>query len=173
MASKRQLGEDANQSSLHAKESKLELKHTENSQNGDIFSACKSGNLELLENLLKHGSSDPNEKDLAKNTPLHHACQNGHIEIVKTLLQNEATQPDLPNEHYFTPLHLACQNGHDEIVEEILKHEVDVNALTKDDKTPYQLSLEYIQLSRKYDHERTLLQLHSKGAIINTNGYQD
>ena len=30
MASKRQLGEDANQSSLHAKEPKLELKHTEN-----------------------------------------------------------------------------------------------------------------------------------------------
>ena len=168
MASKRQLGKDANLSSLHAKEPKLELEHTENSQKGDIFSACESGNLELLENLLKHGLSDPNQTDISKNTPLHHACQNGHLEIVKRLLQNEATQPDLSNENNFTPLHLACQNGHGKIVDEILKHEVNVNALTKDEKTPYQLSLEYIQLSRECVHESTLIQLYNKGAIINT-----
>ena len=94
---------------------------------GLLYLACKSGQFEIVHNLLSHGSIDLNKASEDGTTPLYIACQNGHLKIVKELLNqkiidiNKATNDDV------TPLDIACHQEHFEIVEELLRRGAKIN----------------------------------------------
>ena len=55
---------------------------------GDIFLACKRGDLSRVRYLVEEMSCDINIADKWNSTPLYYACLSGHEEIVKFLLQS-------------------------------------------------------------------------------------
>lgn len=75
----------------------------------DIFMAARSGNYQLLKQMVKLQSTiDPH--DGSGNTPLHLACQHGHFDCAELLVSSQA---DLQarNTTSCTPLILAVMNA--------------------------------------------------------------
>jgi serine/threonine protein kinase/ankyrin repeat protein len=72
-------------------------------------------------------------------TPLMFASQRGEEEMVRFLLDHEA-DPNATNASDLTALHFAAQYGNREVVELLLKAKADVNALTREAKTPLDLT---------------------------------
>ena len=91
----------------------------------DIFEACRVGDLDQVNNLIRvegldvnivNGSPPPYDV-----TPLGVAAENGHLEIVRLLLESGA------NVNSRCPLSRAARCGDIEIVEELLKAGANVN----------------------------------------------
>lgn len=67
--------------------------------------ACKQGNLQIVQLLLKQPNIDLNANDVLKfiyfnaemQNPLHYACQNGNIDIVKLLLNQKGIDKNHKN----------------------------------------------------------------------------
>jgi ankyrin repeat protein len=71
--------------------------------------------------------------------PLMFASDKGEVEMVKFLLE-KGGDAKASNASGQTALHFAAQNGHRPVVELLLKAEVNVNALTREAKTPLDLA---------------------------------
>ncbi|MBK2026882.1 ankyrin repeat domain-containing protein [Allofrancisella guangzhouensis] len=105
-----------------------------------LYIACQSGHTEIIDLLLKEGSSDINKaRNTGGSTPLYTACQNGHTEIVSLLLKNGADINKARNTGT-TPLFIACQNGHIEIVSLLLKNGADINKTKNTGTTPLSIA---------------------------------
>ena len=92
--------------------------------------ACKKGNLEIVENLLRKSGVDLNiQFGKSKNTLLHYASKGGNLEIVKYLLENHADiDINLLNDDGDSALAIASEKGNLEIVKLLLrKSGVNVN----------------------------------------------
>lgn len=72
-------------------------------------------------------------------TPLMFASLKGEPEMVKFLLV-KGDKVNATNAVGQTALHFAAQSGHDQVVELLLKAKADINALTKEAKTPLDLT---------------------------------
>jgi ankyrin repeat protein len=68
-------------------------------------------------------------------TPLMFASSQGDIEMVKFLMAQQA-DAKAANASGQTALHFAAQHGHRSVVELLLNANADVNALTREAKTP-------------------------------------
>ena len=107
----------------------------------DLINACKSGSIELINQLIENGA-DVNTKDDNGWTPLHWAAFRGHEGVVKLLINNKASV-DIKNNHAETPLHYAAYNGHEGVAELLLKHNsIDVNATNGYNETPLHFAAE-------------------------------
>ena len=89
--------------------------------------AARSGNIEIVKQLLKSAGIRVNQADCAGMIPLSIAAQRGHKEIVRLLLRKKA-DPNIPVEDGITPLHLACLGGYTAIVEMLLHAGADADA---------------------------------------------
>jgi ankyrin repeat protein len=87
-----------------------------------MFNACKNGNHELVEELLKHDQIKANSVHSSGFTPLHAACMSGNTKIVDLLLNSNRVQNihQANEDGGFTPLHLACLKGHTDVVNSLL-----------------------------------------------------
>jgi len=59
-------------------------------EEGRLFSAAASGDLDEVKRLVLDCGLDPNIKDDFGNTPLHNAAGGGHLDVVKLLLEHGA-----------------------------------------------------------------------------------
>ncbi|XP_066246944.1 leucine-rich repeat serine/threonine-protein kinase 1 isoform X1 [Euwallacea similis] len=76
-----------------------------------LFSACETGNREIVKILLDHGA-DGRCHPVTKYSPLYIACYQGHQAVVEILL---IKFPELVQQHTverWLPIHAACINGH-------------------------------------------------------------
>ncbi len=88
---------------------------TTRNRNTVMFSACKFGNLELMEVLLSRGG-DLNVQSKDGASPLMHACYYNCLEMVGFLLRHSA-QIEMRNLRHETALYIAAFRGHFKIVQ--------------------------------------------------------
>lgn len=108
--------------------SKLNLDQFNGHNESALMIACKQGNLELVELLLKHGAKT--DGPIHKVTPLMLACEKGSLEIVQQLLKNGA-DVNVNCSNFLEPtkaaLIIACNLGNLQMVELLLGNGADVN----------------------------------------------
>jgi ankyrin repeat protein len=91
-----------------------------------LYHACKEGQQEMVEFLLKQGAS-LDEKNIWGTSPLHVAAMFGRTQIIKILLESGA-RVDIRNVPEATPLHLAVEKNYPEIVLLLLAGGADINS---------------------------------------------
>jgi ankyrin repeat protein len=84
-------------------------------EEGRLFSAAASGDLDEVKRLVLDCGVDPKIKDILGRTPLHHAASNGHLNVVEFLLEHGA-DPNIGDKNGNTPLHYAASGGHLDVV---------------------------------------------------------
>ncbi|XP_036375601.1 CARD- and ANK-containing Inflammasome Adaptor Protein [Megalops cyprinoides] len=135
-------------------------------KSGDIFDATATGNLPLLDGLLK--SNDVNAVNSSQETLLHIAAQHGQVSVMEFLLSKGA-KLDMKDSHGRTALHRAAERGHTSSVEALLRAGADIYALDKKSKTPVHLAAQNRHLStvkaiveeenRHFKNQRTFLHM--------------
>ncbi|XP_063717712.1 ankyrin repeat domain-containing protein 49-like [Symsagittifera roscoffensis] len=100
-----------------------------------ILSAAKSGNKQVVENILDKNPNYVTAIDEDFYTPLHRASYNGHTEVMRVLLKHGA-DPNAPTLDGWTPLHSACCWGKVEAASILLKAGSRVNARSYSNTTP-------------------------------------
>ena len=116
-------------------------------KNAPLCIACKNGHIQIVELLLLDDRVDINQNEVNGNSPLYIACENGNFEIVIKLLEFNNIDINKINKEGATPLHSACKNGHKSIINKLLeysnnnKKKLDINAMTKKDETPLDISI--------------------------------
>jgi ankyrin repeat protein len=90
-------------------------------EEGRLFSAAASGDLDEVKRLVLDCGLDPNVKDGFGNTPLHNAASEGHLEVVKLLLERGA-DPNVKGRSGETPLHYAARRGRLDVVKLLLEY---------------------------------------------------
>ncbi|GBL81153.1 Serine/threonine-protein phosphatase 6 regulatory ankyrin repeat subunit B [Araneus ventricosus] len=102
-----------------------------------LFDAIITGNIEMLQNLIKQGA-DVRERSLNLWTALHFAAMGGNVEIVKFLHYNLSVDDKDINGQ--TPLHIASSFGHTNIIKFLIK-ELNVNVNDTDNMVKIPLHL--------------------------------
>ena len=102
---------------------------------GDLHSAVRSGDRQLVEKLLAEGAS-VNERDALGGTPLHDAAWSGDLAIVKLLIDRGAEVNARHREAGSTPLHYAVITNHRDIVELLIAKGADLKSTYQSGSTP-------------------------------------
>lgn len=89
-------------------------------QVGAIHKAVFAGDIPALKEKLENPQNNPDEKDMAGNTPMHVATKLGNVEAVEALIAARAKTYSL-NIQGKSPLYMAVENGHEAIVELLCK----------------------------------------------------
>ena len=115
-------------------------------QTETLHFAARYGQLDVIKRLLLANTNAINNKDENNLSPLHIAAKYGHFEIVRFLIKHKAiiNIKGGTNEEQkrMTPLHFAAKYGYYKIVKFLVQNKADVNPVSKDGKTPLDLSLE-------------------------------
>ncbi|XP_031441779.1 GA-binding protein subunit beta-2-like [Clupea harengus] len=102
--------------------------------------AAQHGHYSTAEVLLRAGvSRDARTK--VDRTPLHMAAAEGHAVIVELLVRSGA-DINAKDMLKMTALHWSTQNSHHKVAEMLLKHGADAHALSKFDKTPFDIAVD-------------------------------
>lgn len=96
------------------------------------------------DNYLKAGMQERSGKEIDKGYEIYCAARNGDLEQIKRFVGeggnvNYVYKSDI---YGYTPLHIAAYYALDAVVEYLLQNGADVNALSKDGKTPFDLAEE-------------------------------
>ena len=99
-----------------------------NSDDGELWEACRIGDLDRVKELLSGRGSSINARDISgrRSTPLHFAAGFGRKDVVEYLLSigGDCGSAD---EGGLIPLHNACSFGHGEVVRLLIEAGSDVN----------------------------------------------
>ncbi|XP_063040289.1 ankyrin repeat domain-containing protein 66 [Engraulis encrasicolus] len=78
----------------------------------ELHQAAASGDVDLVEDILRQNKYDPNQRDVDWNnrTPLHWAAARGQSEMVRLLVEHGA-EPGLCTESGWTAAHFAAEAG--------------------------------------------------------------
>jgi ankyrin repeat protein len=110
--------------------------NTKNSQGfSPIHYATQSGNIELLNLLVKEYGSKIDIKDLEGNAPIHYAIIHNHKSLIEPLLKLRSDLNEKNNKGQ-TPLHLAALNGFTGVLEKLLKFNADVKIKDNEGSLP-------------------------------------
>ncbi|XP_053326316.1 CARD- and ANK-domain containing inflammasome adapter protein-like [Spea bombifrons] len=115
-------------------------------QGASVFDAVKSGDLSLLEEMLK--GSDINAVNSLGETLLHVAAANGHVPVIEFLIARGA-KVDARDRKKRTPLHKASENGHSEAVAVLLRAGANIYGLDGDSQTA-------VHLAARNNHRKVL-----------------
>ncbi|XP_061100015.1 GA-binding protein subunit beta-2b isoform X1 [Conger conger] len=103
--------------------------------------AAQYGRYSTAEVLLRAGvSRDARTK--VDRTPLHMAAAEGHSSIVELLAGQSGADINAKDMLKMTALHWAAEHGHRQVAELLLKYGADVHALSKFDKTPFDIAMD-------------------------------
>ncbi|XP_046547141.1 putative ankyrin repeat protein RF_0381 [Haliotis rubra] len=101
-----------------------------------LYAACKGGNVEITQYLLKHDIVNIDCQDGKGWTPIMHAAMSGHKGVFDVLV-DEGADLSLLCDDKETILHVACEGGNVEIIKYILKHDiVDIGSRDANGWTP-------------------------------------
>lgn len=106
-----------------------------NSDQFDIFTAVGSGDLKLVQNLIRSGVDINVREPLAKCSPLALSCVYGHDKITEWLIENGA-DIDAQNKDRNTPLHIASFHCHEKCIALLLEGGAEVNVRNLKGETP-------------------------------------
>ena len=96
-----------------------------------LISACKSGNRQVAEILLRAGA-DLNVKTVYGSTALIVACENGHTELAEMLINAGADIQAVTTDGY-TALIWACRNKKFKLAEILIKKGADIHVMNPDE----------------------------------------
>lgn len=97
-----------------------------------MIAACRTGNREVVEYLLRERNIVNWRGSTEGDTPLWVACENGHVHVARLLIENGA-DVNAANKYGHPPLHHACQNGNVAIVRLLLENKARVHLLFSED----------------------------------------
>lgn len=92
-----------------------------------IHEAAKGGNVEAVEQQLRHGTN-VNIQDELGNTALHYAVTEAQLAVVNVLLGQPKLDINLRNKRDETPLHLAGSEGRPKIAALLIENGAEINA---------------------------------------------
>ena len=98
-----------------------------------LMEAAKSGDLELVKDLLRRGAVLDARSEKGK-TALHYAAANGHVDVVKLLIEHRA-EVDARDLEWHTPLMLAAIYGCNHTVQALVQAGADPAMKTKSGNT--------------------------------------
>ncbi|KRT85722.1 Ankyrin repeat-containing protein [Oryctes borbonicus] len=113
-----------------SKDAELIVNMAPSGANTLLFTACQTGNKEIVKILLEHGA-DGRFHPVTKYSPLHIACYHGHRDIVEMLLLRF---PELVQQHTverWLPIHASCINGHVAVLELLFQFPYNKHILKK------------------------------------------
>ncbi|XP_026465618.1 ankyrin repeat domain-containing protein 49-like [Ctenocephalides felis] len=101
----------------------------------EILWAAESGELEVVEDLLKKHPHLINTRDKDNYTPLHRAAYSHNFDVAHALLQAGA-DPNAETKMKWTPLHSACKWNNASVAGLLLQYGANVNAQSNGGQTP-------------------------------------
>ena len=139
-----------------------------NAESNILFAeACKQGNVEMVETLLKSGQDvhvpvvGPGWHRALDLSAIHVAAEGGHVQVVEILLSYGADKEMLSCVSRKRPLHLAVQAGHVAMVQYFLDNGTNVSA-------PDGVSAQAIHLAAVWGFAGILSLLVERGAAIDS-----
>lgn len=110
---------------------------TNSSQESWLYTACKTGKVKLVSELLAAGASIQSigSGERIKN-PLFEAAEHGYLSIVNMLLSQPGVIPNEKGKKGATALHQAAFGGHVEVVKRLLEAKWDPNSTNDLGATP-------------------------------------
>jgi len=110
-------------------------------EEGRLFSAAATGDLDEVKRLVLDCGVDPNVKDKVGETPLHYAAERGHLDVVKLLLEHGA-DPNVQDNDGWTPLHYAAKKCHVDVARVLLDHGADLTIRDNKGRIPLDIGSE-------------------------------
>lgn len=129
-----------------------------------LMAAAKSGDQELVENLITKHNVDVNCFDSVGKTALHYASKHGQESVVRILLILDADINIQEKNANMSPLILAISYNQYSVVKQLLSHNSNCYLVSHrdGDATPLEESAFNIRFNENWDMVRLLLQTHKK-----------
>ncbi|KAK1321330.1 Ankyrin repeat-containing protein [Acorus calamus] len=125
------------------------LQHAKSNEKNALHFAARNGHVDVVKALLSRDPQLARRTDKKGQTALHMAVKGTNCEVVKALLEADSAIVMLPDKFGNTALHVATRKKRAEIVNELLLlPDIQVNALTRDHKTAYDIA-EGLQLTEE------------------------
>ena len=102
-----------------------------------LHHAARSGDVDKVRELLRHGKYKANECNNNNDTPLHVAALNGKVGVALCLIDEFGCDTSLIDTAGNSLLHYACQGGNVSLVKTLVsKYKADTNARDNQNNTP-------------------------------------
>jgi len=114
------------------------IEHVQRDDDGEstpLESACKRGELEVVDCLLNHGAH-PNNPLQAWKGPIQIAAREGHVNIIERLVRAGADINDNRGPERDTPLIVASGEGHVDVVDYLLSLGANIDCVDVIEATP-------------------------------------
>ncbi|KAK9920752.1 hypothetical protein M0R45_029298 [Rubus argutus] len=117
------------------------LEISKNNGKNALHFAARQGHVDIVQTLVDKDPQLVRRIDKKGQTALHMAVKGHSCEVVKLLVDTDSAIVMLPDKFGNTALHVATRKKRTEIVNELLLlHDTNVNALTREQKTPLDIA---------------------------------
>lgn len=119
-----------------------EMKKNSDSPLQDMLDASRTGDLNLVKQLVEEDRELVNAKNNNGTAPLHYASSGKHLDIQKYLIEKGA-DVNAKERDLSTPLHYAAVRNHQEGASLLIAKGANINALDNEKHTPLHLAAQY------------------------------